>query len=126
MTLSTKLMTLLIGKKVGSDEFGNKYYRYPRKNRREKRWVVYKNDAEPSTVTAEWWGWLHHKNENPPTEVGYKRHQWQKPHQANMTGTDEAYRPEGHIFKGGKRAAATGDYEAWTPENSAASETADQ
>ena len=40
---------------------------------------------------------------------------WQKPHIPNRTGTAEAYRPPGHEFKGGRRAAATGDYEPWTP-----------
>ena len=33
-----------------------------------------------------------------------------------MTGTALAYRPAGALEKGGKRAAATGDYEAWTPD----------
>ena len=33
-----------------------------------------------------------------------------------MTGTALAYRPSGAMEKGGKRAPATGDYEAWTPE----------
>ena len=35
---------------------------------------------------------------------------------ANLTGTGDAYRPGGHEFKGGERASATGDYEAWSPE----------
>ena len=34
----------------------------------------------------------------------------------NLTGTKAAYRPPGHILKGGQRDKATGDYEAWTPE----------
>jgi len=34
----------------------------------------------------------------------------------NMTGTALAYRPPGALEKGGQRAAATGDYEAWAPE----------
>jgi len=33
-----------------------------------------------------------------------------------MTGTAHAYRPAGALEQGGKRAAATGDYEAWSPE----------
>jgi NADH:ubiquinone oxidoreductase subunit len=41
---------------------------------------------------------------------------WQKPAVPNMTGTALAYRPAGALEKGGHRAAATGDYEAWTPE----------
>jgi len=40
---------------------------------------------------------------------------WQKPHLANATGTGESYRPPGHDYEGGKRAAASADYEAWTP-----------
>jgi NADH:ubiquinone oxidoreductase subunit len=33
-----------------------------------------------------------------------------------MTGTAFAYRPQGALEKGGHRAAATGDYEAWSPD----------
>jgi NADH:ubiquinone oxidoreductase subunit len=44
-----------------------------------------------------------------------KAHLWQKPHQQNLTGSAGAYYPEGHILSGGKRAKATGDYEAWRP-----------
>ena len=40
---------------------------------------------------------------------------WQAPPQPNLTGTREAYRPAGALEAGGKRAAATGDYEAWSP-----------
>jgi NADH:ubiquinone oxidoreductase subunit len=32
-----------------------------------------------------------------------------------MTGTAEAYRPEGSTLASGKRPPATGDYEAWSP-----------
>ncbi len=35
-----------------------------------------------------------------------------------MTGTSQAYRPQGHILSGGKRDKATGDYEAWSPAKS--------
>jgi NADH:ubiquinone oxidoreductase subunit len=40
---------------------------------------------------------------------------WQKPHEPNLTGTDLAYRPPGHVLKGGARAPASGDYEPWVP-----------
>lgn len=117
MTLATRIMTLFMGKKVGEDQFGNRYYHYPRNNSRDKRWVLYKGDAEASKVPAEWWGWLHHKNEEPPQLTTHVRHAWQQQHQENLTGTDEAYRPKGHVLKGGVREKATGDYEAWQPEN---------
>jgi NADH:ubiquinone oxidoreductase subunit len=41
---------------------------------------------------------------------------WQLPPEPNMTGTALAYRPSGAMEKGGVRAQATGDYEAWTPD----------
>ncbi|MBS0277804.1 MAG: NADH:ubiquinone oxidoreductase subunit NDUFA12, partial [Proteobacteria bacterium] len=34
----------------------------------------------------------------------------------NQTGTDHALRPQGSLARSGERPAATGDYEAWTPE----------
>jgi NADH:ubiquinone oxidoreductase subunit len=34
-----------------------------------------------------------------------------------LTGTELAYRPPGHALAGNHRDKATGDYEAWTPEN---------
>lgn len=113
-------VTLFSGaRKVGADQFGNKYYRArPRPGyKRERRWVIYKGAPEASKVPPEWHGWLHHQSDELPSEAGDSfRRPWQKPHQANMTGTNKAYRPPGHILEGGKRDTATGDYEAWTPE----------
>jgi NADH:ubiquinone oxidoreductase subunit len=39
-----------------------------------------------------------------------------KPATANLTGTPQAYRPSGALERGGQRAAASGDYEAWAPD----------
>ena len=109
--------TVKRGEKVGEDEFGNVYYRAkPRKGyKRERRWVMYSDAPEASSVPPEWHGWLHHQTDEVPSENGYRR-PWQKPHQPNMTGTTGAYRPPGHILQGGTRDKATGDYEAWKPE----------
>ena len=38
-TVGTFIYTLLTGKLVGKDEFGNKYY----SNSKGKRWVIYQN-----------------------------------------------------------------------------------
>jgi NADH:ubiquinone oxidoreductase subunit len=67
-------------------------------------------------VPPEWHGWLHHQSDVAPdeSELSFRR-PWQKPHQPNMTGTDQAYRPKGHILEGGQRDKAAGDYEAWSP-----------
>jgi len=113
-------VTLVTGaQKVGTDAQGNNYYRAkPRKGyKRERRWVIYKGAPEASSVPAEWHGWLHHQNDNvPDSGAASFRRIWQKPHEPNLTGTNRAYRPPGHVLSGGKRDKATGDYEAWTPD----------
>ena len=103
------------GNRVGQDGAGNVYYeeRRPRPGYRIRRWVDYKGAVEASAVPAEWHAWLHHTTDAPLVETARKP--WQKPHQANPTGTSASYRPPGHDHAGGKRAAASGDYEAWTP-----------
>ncbi len=103
---------------VGKDAEGNKYYRArPRKGyKRERRWVLYNGAPEASRVPPEWHGWLHYQSDTHPSpnDLSFRR-EWQKPHQQNLTGTNKAYRPPGHVLSGGRRDKATGDYEAWTP-----------
>lgn len=105
-------------RKVGTDMYGNRYYvaKARRGYKYERRWVIYKGEPEASSVPPEWHGWLHHQTGRIPAdgEPSYRR-AWQKPHAPNPTGTNRAYRPPGHILAGGKRDAATGDYESWTP-----------
>ena len=116
-SIGTRLLTWLKGDLVGEDELGNKYYEErgkPYRPRRRRRWVVYNGEVEASRVTADWHGWLHYTNDEPPVPNA-ARYAWQKPHQKNLTGTVDAYRPRGHDYRGGQRARATGDYEPWTP-----------
>lgn len=119
-SIGTRIYTWLKGERVGSDAFGNTYYREKGGRRstplgfgRERRWVLYAGAAEASTVPPEWHGWLHQSVKEPPGELA--PHVWEQPHQPNHTGTDAAYRPPGHQLAAGSRAAATGDYQAWTP-----------
>ncbi len=107
------------GKLMGEDQLGNKYYQAPPRKgyKKPRRWVMYKGAPEASNVPPEWHGWLHHQMEEAPSEADETfRRPWQKPHKPNLTGTNQAYRPPGHILEGGKRDKATGDYEAWKPE----------
>jgi len=103
---------------VGADEQGNRYYqeRKPSLDGRPRRWVIYNGVAEASRVPPDWHGWLHHTFDEPPTVAPFKVKAWEQPHQPNLTGTARAYRPAGSLARGGHRAKATGDYEAWTPE----------
>lgn len=111
-TIGTQLHTRRNGRRVGQDADGNVYYQ-AKKGRR--RWVIYNGPAEASRVPAEWHGWLHHTVDALPNEEAASNRPWQKPRLPNQTGTPDAYAPRGAIKAGGRRAAATGDYEAWTP-----------
>ncbi len=122
INFGTRLVTWLRGELVGRDGQGNRYYRIKRGGtvhddslRRERRWVIYKGEVEASRVPAEWHAWLHHTTDEIPPEGGPPKQPWQKEHERNLTGSTEAYRPPGHMLKGGRRDKATGDYEPWTP-----------
>lgn len=114
-----QMVTLLTGaKRVGRDGFGNSYYQAKARKgyNHPRRFVIYKGAPEPSSVPPEWHGWLHYQSDDIPTATAHNyRRAWQKPHVPNMTGTDAAYLPPGHVLKGFKRDAATGDYVAWVP-----------
>ena len=116
MNIGTRLFTMFKGRRVGTDATGNVYYeeRRPRPGHRTRRWVAYVGVVEASRVPPEWHAWLHYTTDAPLTER--PRYPWEKPHLPNATGTPESYRPPGHDYQGGRRARATGDYEAWTPE----------
>src|SRR5713226_2349594 len=121
-TFGTQLWTWRFGELVGEDEEGNRYFRT--KGRKidpslgfERRWGVYNGYAEATRVPPSWHGWLHHTVDIAPTEETYQPHEWEKPHIPNMTGTPLAYRPSGSTLASGRRPAATGDYQPWTPGN---------
>ena len=103
---------------VGEDDRGNKYYeeKKPSIEGRKRRYVIYSGLAEGSKVSPDWHGWMHHTFEQPPTEAPFKTHAWELPHLPNQTGSVRAYRPKGAIGRGGVRAKAAADYEAWKPE----------
>ena len=119
-TFGTNLWTWLYGELVGTDEFGNRYYR-TRGGKIdpalwfERRWVIYNGYAEASKVPPSWHGWLHHTVDVPPTEGMVNAKPWEQPHVPNLTGTPRAYRPPGSTLARSRRPPATGDYKAWTP-----------
>jgi NADH:ubiquinone oxidoreductase subunit len=116
-TMGTSFYTWLRGEFVGEDEFGNRYYRAKASSPyEERRWVIYKGEAEPSQIPPGWHGWMHHKVDTPPTGTTYVPRPWQKPHIANPTGTPQAYRPAGSVLSPTPNINTKGDYEAWTPD----------
>lgn len=113
-TWGTRFFTWRKGEFVGTDEFGNSYYR---ERGGKKRWVIYKDLAEASQIPSGWHGWMHHRVDTPPSEIEYTPRAWQKPHRANATGTPAAYRPKGSILTPERRPRVSGDYQAWSPDN---------
>jgi NADH:ubiquinone oxidoreductase subunit len=104
-------------RRVGADATGNVYFEgKPDVNGIPRRYVLYKGANDASKVPPEWHGWLHHQIDDLPDASLPPPRRWEKEAQANLTGTAAAYRPVGAIESGGKRAPATGDYEAWTPD----------
>jgi NADH:ubiquinone oxidoreductase subunit len=116
-TVSTVLYGLRGKTQVGTDSLGNAYWEGGKDtNGVPRRWVIYTGSTDASRVPPEWFSWLHHQIDDVPDRALPPARSWEKPGQANMTGTPFAYRPAGALEKGGNRAAATGDYDAWTPE----------
>ena len=85
------------GNLVGTDKFGNKYYENARYFYGRDRWVVYNEkvgvDYDGSMIPAEWFGWMHHKTDYPPTEKPPVRYEWMKEHDMNPSGTKNQYVP---------------------------------
>ncbi|MEJ2458704.1 MAG: NADH:ubiquinone oxidoreductase subunit NDUFA12 [Novosphingobium sp.] len=118
-TIGTSLFSAMNGEHVGTDAQGNKYYRSNNAKTVEgydKRWVIYAGANDASNVPSEWHGWLHHSYDDVPESHLAPPRIWEADYTPNATGTVKAYRPQGALERGGHRAAATGDYEAWSPE----------
>ena len=116
-TIGTRLHTLVYGKFVGSDEFGNRYYESRRACKgKRRRWVMYNGANDAARVSPDWHGWLHNTFEGEPETYLPPVRGWELDRPGNPTGSDAAYRPKGAIEAGGKRARATGDYQAWSPD----------
>ena len=111
--LGTLVQTWMSGRLVGTDKNGNRYYQ---SKDRKRRWVIYTGTIEASRVPPDWHGWLHHTFAEPPTVAPLKTKSWEREHQPNLTGTEEAYRPDGSLARSGVRPPATGDYQPWKPE----------
>ena len=89
-TFGTFLKTLIFGKYVGSDDYGNKYY----KNKNDERWVIYSKNIEAKKITSDWYLWIHHTVDKiPDKHTEDKKYIWQKKHLENQTGTENSFKP---------------------------------
>lgn len=112
-TIGTLLYSWRKGEQVGEDAVGNRYFR---SRDGARRWVIYNGSNDASRVAPEWHGWLHGTYDELPDRVLPPVRGFETDPTPNLTGTTLAYRPAGAPERGGQRAAATGDYEAWRPD----------
>jgi NADH:ubiquinone oxidoreductase subunit len=113
-TVGTALFTRLNGDEVGRDDAGNLYYES--KGTPPRRWVIYSGSNDGSRVPPEWQAWLRGTIAELPDKALPPPRSFQKPAEANLTGTLAAFRPDGALGSGKIRPASTGDYQPWIPE----------
>ena len=111
-TTGTRLHSWLTGRKLGEDHLGNVYMA----SKKGRRWVMYNGSNDVSRVPPEWYAWLTRQIDDVPDKALPPPPKFLKPAAPNLTGTPDAYRPSGALERGGRRQAASGDYQAWTPD----------
>ena len=112
-TVGTKFYTYINGKKVGEDYFGNYYYESRDK---KNRWCIYSVESDASKISPEWNSWLRFiTNVCPSNSV--TKYEWQKPFVGNLTGLDDAYKPEIVNVRDSNEDLDhyQSDYKAWKP-----------
>lgn len=118
-TIGTSLHARRHFGRVGDDGWGNIYFESKKPGSEtgmRRRWVIYQGANDASRVPPEWHSWLHHQSEDVPDISLPAARAWQREPAPNLTGTSQAYRPSGALEAKGGRPASTGDYEAWTPD----------
>jgi len=109
-TLGTFLYTLFLGRFVGKDSFGNKYY----SNSKGKRWVIYSEIIEATKIPTEWHSWIHFLKDKVPNK-DIKKFSWQTSHKENLTGTNKAHKPKGSLSLTSNVNKNIKKYETWKP-----------
>jgi NADH:ubiquinone oxidoreductase subunit len=116
-TLGTRFFTWRKGFLVGTDAAGNRYYKAKSAmpdSITERRWVIFNGYSEASAIPPGWHGWMHHRVDTTNSDVPDR--EWQLPHQPNLTGSSDAYRPPGSIIGAARPKKAAPGYQAWRPE----------
>ena len=108
----TALYSWRKGSRVGADSLGNAYF----SGKDGRRWVIYAGSNDVSRVPPEWYAWLTRQIDDVPDEALPHAPKFLKAPTPNLTGTPAAYRPPGALERGGRRAAASGDYQPWVPD----------
>ena len=63
-TIGTKIYTKFFGNFVGTDEYGNNYFK---SSDGTKRWVNYKGVCDASNISPAWHSWIHKTTDKVPS-----------------------------------------------------------
>lgn len=110
----TAINSRRFGREVGRDSDGNVYFQHRKDPAR--RWVIYAGDNDGSRVPPGWQLWLRGTIGDVPSKSLPPARKFERPPTRNLTGTIDAFRPEGSLAGKKIRPASTGDYEPWIPE----------
>ena len=88
--LGTLLSTKLFGENIGIDDFNNLYY-ISKNKKNKKRWVIYHKNNDASSIPPEWQAWLTNTSKEIPNYKKILRHNWQIPHEPNLTVLNNLY-----------------------------------
>ena len=106
-TFGTHIFTFMNGYYMGSDGWGNKYYK---SKRGERRWVLYSKDCDSSLIPPRWHGWLHKVVNEIPTSADHPEYKLEEMYK-NETGSHNSYHPNKIKIPTEK------EYAAWEPES---------
>ena len=108
-TIGTKIYTKFFGNFVGTDEYGNNYFK---SSNGTKRWVNYKGVCDASNISPAWHSWIHKTTDKVPS--------FEKDN-LSMSYSDDTYTK---INKNGKyhpnnfkNHSIFNDYESWKPKD---------
>ena len=101
-------------REVGRDASGNAYYR---SKKGDRRYVIYAGQSDASRISPDWYAWMHKQIDDVPDKALPPAPKVLAEPLPNLTGTPHAYRPSGSLERGGKRQAASSDYQPWTPDS---------
>lgn len=107
--IGTLINTKLFGKRIGKDNFGNVYY-VSKNNKQKKRWVIYFNNNDASSIPPEWQGWLTHTIKDSPILKKANKYKWQIAHKPNLTGSKSIYDIDNTELRN-----SSNIYSAWNP-----------
>ena len=108
-TIGTKIYTKFFGNFVGTDEYGNNYFK---SSNGTKRWVNYNGVCDASNISPAWHSWIHKTTDKVPS--------FEKDN-LSMSKSDDTYT---EINKNGKyhpnnfkNHSIFNDYESWKPKD---------